>query len=315
MNVLHLALVSPVENDGAIDLGFTERGHNVRRIDWQRELNPSDLAMAQAGWADLVFWQGQGTEKISTEALDTLRASGAFIVSFTGDVRDNVDWYARMAPHVDLTLFTNLTDVEKMRSLGFKADYLQVGFDHRIFNLGEVGHERSGIVFLANNYFKMVKQPDGSMKKVWRFPQGEFRAQMVERMKAEFGDEFQYYGYGWGTDIPHAPPLKEVEIYRRSLIAIGADHYIRPYFASDRLLRSQACGACVVQQSYMGLSEEHPMVIQWNSLDLLVANCEELLKDPKDAQERGLAMAQHVQENCRWSNRVERLEQLIEQYR
>lgn len=302
MKVLHLALVSPVENDLAIDTGFTDCGHEVRRIDWQREANPSALAIAQAGWADWVFWQGQGTERISTHALDALRASGAFIVGWCGDCRDNVDWYAKMAPHVDLTLFTNLTDVEKMRSLGFKADYLQVGFDHRIFNLGDVEHERKGIVFLGNHY--------GT-----RFPQSAFRKEMVERMKAEFGDKFQHYGHGWGPNVPHAPPLKEVEVYRRALIAIGADHYIRPYFASDRLLRSQACGAMVLQQDYPGLQEEHPSVESWNTLDELVWKCRSLLMVPDFCSAMGAIHAKYVQENCRWSNRVQQLETIIAKYR
>lgn len=299
--VLHLALVSPNENDGAIDLGFMENGYGLHRIDWQRDMNPSALAMEQVGWPDVVFFQGQGTEKISTEALDALRNGGAFVINWTGDVRDNVDWYAKMAPHVDLTLFTNLTDVEKMRSLGFKADYLQVGFDHRIFNIGEVQHERKGIVFMGNHY--------GT-----RFPQSAFRKQMAERMKAEFGDEFTHYGIGWGPGVSHAPPLKEVEIYRRSLIAIGADHYIRPYFASDRLLRSQACGACVLQQEYPGLKEEHPDIHSWSTQDELVAECRWYLANPAVAIIRGRKHAQFVQENCRWSNRVQQLETLIAKY-
>lgn len=301
-NCLHLALVSPIENDGGIDLGFAENGYEVRRVDWQRELNPSAIAISHAGWADLVFFQGQGTEKITPNALDVLRASGAFVVGWCGDCRDNVDWYAKMAPHVDLTLFTNLTDVEKMRSLGFKADYLQVGFDHRIFNLGDVEHERKGIVFLGNHY--------GT-----RFPQSAFRKEMVERMKAEFGDEFTHYGIGWGKDVAHAPPPKEIEIYRRALIAIGADHYIRPYFASDRLLRSQAGGACVLQQEYPGLKEEHPKVGVWNTLDELVEQCHRLLLHPELAIAFGKAQSQHVQANCRWSNRVHQLEALLPKYR
>jgi hypothetical protein len=300
--VLHLALVSPIENDGAIDLGFMENGYGVHRIDWQRYVDPSGAAIEQVGWPDVVFFQGQGTSKITAEALDTLRAGGAFVINWTGDVRNDVDWYAKMAPHVDLTLFTNLTDVEKMRALGFKADYLQVGFDHRVFNLGEVEHERKGIVFLGNHY--------GT-----RFPQSAFRKEMVERMKAEFGDEFQYYGNGWGKDVPHASPLKEVEIYRRALVAIGADHYIRPYFASDRLLRSQACGAMVLQQWYPGLVEEHPLVVDWRTLDELVETCRSMLLSPNKCIAMGGLQSQYVQQNCRWSNRVQQLETLIEKYR
>lgn len=299
---LHLALVSPIENDGTIDLGFMENGYEVRRIDWQREMGPSHAAMTQVGWPDVVFFQGQGTEKIYTNALDALRAGGAFVINWTGDVRDNVDWYAEMAPHVDLTLFTNGTDIDKMRGLGFKADYLQIGFDHRIFNLGDVQYDRSGIVFLANHY--------GT-----RFPQSAFRKEMVERMKAEFGDEFQYYGNGWGKDVPHASPLKEVEIYRRALIAIGADHYLRPYFASDRLLRSQACGAMVLQQWYPGLVEEHPLVVDWRTLDELVETCRSMLLSPNKCIAMGGLQSQYVQQNCRWSNRVQQLETLIEKYR
>jgi hypothetical protein len=302
MKVLHLALVSP-DNDGTIDRGFRERGHEVERIDWQR-MGPGSNAQARrmAKWADLCFFQGQGTTTITTATLDHLRANGVFVVSFTGDVRNDVEWYAAMAPHVDLTLFTNGTDIEMMRSLGHKADYLQVGYDDRLFNLGEVKHERKGGSFLGNHY--------GS-----RFPQSGFRKEMVERMKAEFGDEFIYYGSGWGEGVMHAPPRKEIEIYRRTLLAIGADHYIRPYFASDRLLRSQAGGAMVLQQQYPGMAEEHPHVVGWDTLDELVEKYRYYLGRPEEAIAIGLNQARHVQENCRWPSRIEQLERILLKYR
>ena len=55
------------------------------------------------------------------------------------------------AKHFDVTAFTNMTDVELIRAAGYRSEFLQIGYDERVFNTDGAG-ERSGVVFLGNNY-------------------------------------------------------------------------------------------------------------------------------------------------------------------
>lgn len=297
MKVLHLALISP-DNDGMIDRGFIARGHEVKRVDWQAP-DANAQAKGLSAWAEICFFQGQGTRSIATETLDHLRAKGVFVVNWTGDVRDDVEWYKAMAPHVDLTLFTNGTDIDLMREAGFRADYMQVGYNEEVYHI-EGERERSGVVFMGQN--------SGS-----KFPQSVGRASMVDRMKGEFGKDFAVYGYGWGTR--YLQPKEEADTYRRSLVALNWDHYQRPLFASDRLLRAQACGCAVVSHDYPGLHDEHPFVLGASDPDMMVDMVRTLLSHPEMTKETGRSSATHVRNNCQWSDRVEHLEQLIAKYR
>lgn len=297
MNILHLALISP-DNDGMIDRGFRARGHEVKRVDW-RQADANEQAKSLAQWADVCFYQGQGNTSITGKTLDHLRENGVFVINWTGDVRDDVKWYAAMAPHVDLTLLTNGTDIDLMRAAGFKADYMQVGYNEQVYhNLG--GEERSGVVFMGQN-------------SGLRFPESQARAAMVDRMREEFGADFAVYGHGWGTR--YLLSKEEADTYRRTLVALNWDHYQRPLFHSDRLLRAMACGCAVISHTYPGIAEEHPIVGNAESLDDMVKMVRHALKHPDKAARIGAACAQHVRANCQWSNRTERMEQLIEQYR
>lgn len=296
MNILHLALVSP-DNDGMIDRGFRARGHEVKRVDWKAP-QANEQTTANAEWADMCFFQGQGTTAITGKTLDTLRSKGVFVISWTGDVRDDVEWYKAMAPHVDLTLFTNGTDIDLMREAGFKADYLQVGYNEEVYH-SNGNEERSGVVFMGQN--------SGN-----RFPESQARALMVERMRSEFGKDFAVYGHGWGTK--YLLPQQEADTYRRALIALNWDHYQRPLFHSDRLLRAQACGCAVISHNYPGIEDEHRPVGNPASLDDMVKMVSYALNHPDRSVLTGAVSAAHVRENHQWSNRTERLEQLIAQY-
>lgn len=291
MRVLHLALISP-DNDGMIDRGFIARGHQVKRIDWQAP-DANAQAKGLSAWAEICFFQGQGTRSITPETLDHLRAKGVFVVNWTGDVRDDVEWYKAMAPHVDLTLFTNGTDIDLMREAGFRADYMQVGYNEEVYHIEGEG-ERSGVVFMGQN--------SGS-----KFPQSVGRASMVERMKGEFGKDFTVYGYGW-PGARYLQPKEEADTYRRSLVAINFDHYHRPGFASDRILRATACGCYVVSQFYKGIAEEHPHTAGAANIEHMLLMVRQALDSPEQAAKLGALSAANTMANHQWRNRVEVIE-------
>jgi glycosyltransferase involved in cell wall biosynthesis len=302
MKILHVALGTP-----EFDRSATELGHEVRRIAWRQylgrhgrgsnaALNKDIIRAAYTFRPDLVFCQLQTPDVVQRGTLDTMRELGCYVVNWCGDVRDPIpSWYVTDAPGFTVTAFSNQTDVDILTGMGHASKYLQIGYDETIYNVGRGRpRKREGIVFMGQN--------SGN-----RFPLSEARAEMVARMRAEFGDVFSVCGQGWGTKHVHAP--EEVDIYRRSLIAINFDHFNRPYFASDRILRAQACGCCVVSMDYVGMEDEHPYVERVNTLDEMVGRCRELLLNTEVASSLGSLSSSHVRRHHTWHRRIEQIEE------
>lgn len=302
MRILHIAMGSP-----EIDRAAVELGHTVRRIPWRERLGrkfingaPSFLQReilqtCKDFKPDLVFCQTHQSDIIAGSTYDAMRRGGAFVVNWCGDVREPLpDCYRRYADQVDVMAFSNMTDVEEIRSMGLRSEYLQIGYDPEIYHPGEGKQERNGIVFMANHY-------------AGRFPNTELRKEVALRLMEEFPDDFTLYGRGW--DIPGVRPTltgeEEAEIYRHALIAINVDHFTRPYFASDRILRAQACGACVFAAHYPGGELEHPHV-HFTDAESLVQKVKEWM--PFDLRSHGEWQAKHTQRNHRWHNRIQTMQ-------
>jgi len=301
MRVLHIAMGSPEFDRACVDLG-----HEVRRIAWREVigrkfygnthpfLQAKILEVSEEFKPNLVFVQTHQSEVISGSTYYALRDNGAFVVNWCGDVREPLpECYVRTASNVDVMAFSNMTDVELVREKGHQSEYLQIGYDPEIYHPGDGTQERSGVVFMANHY-------------QGRFPNTELRKEVALRLMKEFPDDFTLYGSGWG--MPGVFPVEanaEADIYRRSLVAINVDHFTRPYFASDRILRAQACGCLTISWQYEGASNEHPYVPTVDNIDLIVA----LIRNKED-RDAHLARLQtmHTQENHTWHSRIKTIE-------
>ena len=84
-------------------------------------MNPIDLngivqARVKAHTYDAVFMQIQHPNIITPETA-RIMSEQSLVFNWTGDVRTNIRWYVDMSPYV-VTLFTNMTDVEKIRKIG-----------------------------------------------------------------------------------------------------------------------------------------------------------------------------------------------------
>lgn len=170
---------------------------------------------------DIVFMHTQEEGVLSLETILTMKAGGAKIYNWTGDVRQPTpSHYIELARHIDSTLFTNLRDVEVCRDAGWKSDFLQVGFDSEHFNpTGNVSNAYPEILFLGSNY-------KGA------FPLSGLRSEMVERLKKEFGNNFGVYGNNWdslgnGTIDSYQ---EEATAYRSCKIAINLSHFAYPKY-------------------------------------------------------------------------------------
>lgn len=289
---------------------FEEEGHEVHVVDWRKvfkekrrhEVEALCIQEAIAFKPDLCFAQFQTHGVVSSRFPKVLREMGCFSVEWTGDVRFPIpEHYWTSAQHFDVMSFSNMTDVEIIRSKGFRSEFLQIGYDERIFNTEGAG-ERSGVVFLGNNYGE------------YRFAESQGRRAMVKAMCEAFPDDFTVYGTSWAGIVPdknHGGFLVESEspdVLRRALVAVGYDHFHRPGFASDRILRATACGCAVVNQYYEGIEQEHPYVIPAHSIDEMVLHVQSLLSAPTEAKAMGAECAANTLANHRWNNRVKTIE-------
>ena len=226
---------------------------------------------------------------------------GCFSVQWSGDVRHPLpDHYMALAPHFDVTSFSNGTDVELIRSAGYRSEFLQIGYEERVYNTEGAG-ERSGVVFIGNNYGE------------YKFAESASRRAMVQAMAEAFPDDFTVYGTAWDGIVPaknfggYAVEGTDADILRRSLVAVGYDHFHRPGFASDRLLRATACGCAVVNQFYEGIDQEHPNVYHAERIEGMVAAVQYLLDDPDRARRIGEMNAANTLANHRWNNRLKQM--------
>lgn len=228
-----------------------------------------------------------------------------FVVLYTFDVRENIDWYKEYAPYVGLILFGDQESVEQMNESGFmNVDYLQSSADFDLYRPSPVPPDKDygEIVFIGNNF-------SGSKHK---FPLIKQRVDLVNYMKKHFGDRFKVYGMGWpGSRMLN--PMEEIEAYHSCKIALTHNNFFRTGYTSDRQWRSMGSGAMTISQYYEGYENDFPSIISnvWQQLPTLKARCELLLEN--EYFRNDIARRQHdwVVKNHSWSVRISKLKQLI----
>lgn len=293
-----------------IERAFQDEGHETLVVDWTKyrkegnrhKVEPYCLSAAKEFQPEFAFCQFQDRGLITYKFPEYLKSIGCFSVNWSGDVRHPLpDWYKDLAPYFSVTSFTNVPDVEEIRAMGYRAEFLQIGYDERIFNTEGAG-ERSGVVFLGNNYSG------------YRFAESEGRREMVAALAKAFPDDFTVYGMSWEGIVPpknnggYLHETMSAPVLKKALVAVGLDHFLRPGFASDRLLRATACGAAVVQRHYDGIEQEHPWVVDVNSIEEMVDNVRHALEHPGAIATLALLNAENTLKQHRWNNRVRVME-------
>jgi len=294
---------------------FEEEGHEVRVVDWRsnakehrrHKITPMIIQAAEEFRPDLAFCQFQAPGLITSKMPDTLRSMGCFTVNWAGDVRHPLpQWYIDLAPHFNVTSFSNMPDVEEVRTLGYRSEFLQIGYDERLYHRQDTG-ERRGVVFIGNNY--------GGYK----YAESQSRRDLVAALAKAYPNEFTVYGMSWESVCPDQniggylrEPDDAVPL-RSALVAVNWDHFHRPWFASDRLLRGTACGCAMVSQHYEGINVEHPKVVGVHGIEEAVQAVGMLLRRPDVAEQLGAMCADNTLAKHRWNNRVKIIEQWMQQ--
>lgn len=294
---------------------FEEDGHEVCVVDWRQhfkekrrgEVEQVCINAANMFKPDLCFAQFQTHGVVTGRFPRILRQMGCFSVQWAGDVRHPLpQHYMDAAPHFDVTSFSNFTDVELIRKAGYRSEFLQIGYDERVYH-SDSDEVRSGVVFLGNNYGD------------YRFAESDGRRKMVKAMAEAFPDDFTVYGTSWAGEVPEKnhggfmPEGLDADVLRRSLVAVGYDHFHRPGFASDRLLRATACGCATINQHYDGIEAEHPDVKAVRSIEEMVEAVRHALANPVESEMIGQLSAQNTLKQHRWNERVKRIEQWMNQ--
>lgn len=245
-------------------------------------LNTEIFRLSEYFKPELVFIQIQ-SPGITQESLAVLKQNGAFILNWSGDVREPLpEIYKEMAKYVDITCFSNMNDVETMRSLGFKSEYLQIGIDPLIYT--PIGHKVSTpeIVFMGNN--------------CGGFPLSGLRQEMVVFLQSNYKNRFGVYGSGW---LPNAgnymgDQLGEASIYRGAKIAVNLSHFDYNQYSSDRLFRALGSGVMVLSHNFQGIDdmfENRVHLSKWNALPGLKQQIDYYLQ--KDGERQAIAAAGH----------------------
>jgi spore maturation protein CgeB len=157
-----------------------------------------------------------------------------------------------------------------MTSLGLNALFLQEGYDTEIFS--PFGEKIDGdIVFIGSNYGDNM------------FPLSKERREMVETLKAHFGNKFQVYGNGWGWGR-QVDQLEAAKIYRGAKIVINHSHFNLPRYTSNRMIFAMACGAFVISHdfSHSEIDWTANELQRWGNVSDLIPFCEAWLTQDKE---------------------------------
>jgi len=255
---------------------------------------------------DVVFMQIQAPNVIHPETARVL-AEKSLVFNWTGDVRENLLAYTQIGSYV-ITLFTNMTDVERMRSQGFRADYLQTGYDHEHY-YDQNFKRLNNIAYCANYY------PEAS------FPLKEYRYDCVRALKVNFPDNFNLFGDKWDRVHIKSQGLAnnqlESLLYNRSLIALSVSHFDYSRYFSDRLLREMACGSMVLSHRYQDCEidfEDNKNIVFFDDINDLIEKTNFYLLKPSVARKIAEQGKKHVSVHYTWDRVVSRFKELIKKY-
>lgn len=241
MNVLYVSLG---DHQHALRKALNGLG-TLTEVNWRKDPNVNQTLqkLAQRQQFDLCFFQLQTPGIISPE---TLKALKGYKVNWTGDVRfPTPKWYMDMAPHFDMTLFTNEYDVAVLRKQGLSAAYLPMGFEDEVFVPDGTKENAADVVLMANNYGNT-------------FPLSAYRSELVQTLQKQRDFTFKVFGSGWpfATENLNKKPEREAAIYRGAKMAINLSHFDYPRYSSGRMFNILGSGMLCLSHHYQSIEDD-----------------------------------------------------------
>ncbi len=312
--------IKKVLHIGLNPLGQKELGNMLKSfgeyefIDWQKELAKSNIIelrqlivrKSKEFKPDLTFMQLQTPDIIDPITATSLNG---FVLNWTGDVRENIDWLRNLGPYVDATCLTNETDTAQLRQEGINSWFLQIGFENGLFNpkgsrltTNNTIWEHPDVVFMGNHYKD-------------RFPRSQERYDIARRLYSTYGNKFLLCGNGW--DIPAinlmGQPKKEAMVYRSCKIAINANHFLHERFSSDRVHRIMGSGAFCLTRWYPGVEKDFTEGVHlrtFKDLDEMIYLINYYLKNEEERLEIAEAGCKLIHEKFTWMANKKLIEQI-----
>mgnify|MGYP001608308962 CR=1 FL=1 len=286
LKILHIGLCATGQPYNGFQRAFIDNSIQYAEINCGvANVNEEAVRIAREMKPDLIFMQIQTADIISEITAHKLKETGAYIVNWTGDVRESIpEWMLQLAPYIDNTLFSNMTDVRKMRSLGFESDYLEIGVDETIYTSHGNKIQTEPIVFFGNNYGAGY------------FPMSEYRIKLVSWMKQVFNSRFGVYGNGYLSSNGNYGNSQrdEASAYRGSKMAINVSHFEYERYSSDRLLRIMGSGTLCLAKWYPSIENDFTDGVHlriWRTLDELVDLCNYYLDVRNEKERKAIANA------------------------
>jgi spore maturation protein CgeB len=255
---------------------------------------------------DVVFMQIQGADIIYIETARELTKT-SYTINWTGDVRYPLpNWFIELGKVISLSLFSNMYDVRVMKELGLNSDFLQVGFDPKVFHPFGQQIEAPKVIFMGSNYITTQS-----------FPLSQLRVEMATRMKNEFGSNFTVYGSGWEGIIPDAKYLdvhQESNAYRSCDIAINLSHFDYGRYSSDRIFRLMGSGAFCLSHQYLEIEKDFVInehLVTWSNIDELIEKTKYYLSNVFERELIRMNGCKYVRSECNWDVRINELKKLV----
>jgi hypothetical protein len=261
------------------------------------------------GKYQMVFFHVQTAGVITPDLIQVMKNSEVVMnpvfINWTGDVRAPLpEWYITLGKEMTMTLFSNDTDAKEARRRGIKAEYLQIGFDSRIFTPAPAKNWWPDIVFLGNNY-------------PGKFPLSPLRMDMVKLLRNHYGSRFGCYGGNWDkladANLMNNPDA-EVDCLRGCKIAINLSHFDYERYSSDRILRILGSGAFCLTKRYPRMEEEFTpgeTVGVWDNLNELTEQIDHFLGSDEDREQIAINGSQLAHCCHTWEVRLEELKHYI----
>ena len=310
MKLLRIVLTGEEPPHYTISKAFNAQ-FDTETIYWDQFAPHENLNLVLQGKArsenyDVVFMQIQSPNVIHPETARVL-SEKSLVFNWTGDVRKDLKAYTQIGSHV-ITLFTNQTDVLTMRGLGYRSDFLQVGYDNQIYYDQKI--ERLNNVAYCANYYEELD-----------FPLTQYRIDCIKSLKKNIPDNFNLYGDNWEKQFLKAEGIAnnklEALLYNRCLLALSVSHFNYSRYFSDRLLREMACGAMVLSHRYEDCEidfEHEKNIVFFDNTDDLIEKTNFYLRNPSVAQKIAERGKNHVLKNYTWDQVVTRFKQIIKKY-
>lgn len=248
---------------------------------------------------DFIFMQIQTPDIIFPSTISNIK--NIPILNWNGDIRNVTPrWMVELAqfPNVH-TGFTNGRDINNFKKLGIEnVHYIQIGFEENVYN-PDIELEKNNLAVFAGSLYSD------------KFPLTQLRKEMVEKLKAEFKNDFSVFGGNWGKfSSGSLIPKETAKIYKGSKFAISVNNINEFRYSSDRLLNIMATGTFCFAHYCEGLEldfQDKKHLVYWRTADELISLIKEYKNKDDIVNQIAYDGMTQVWVKHRWQNRINQI--------